>query len=369
MSDISQAVEQQEIADSILDAPLVASFPHTGNAPAQQEAPEPETQQDGTDADAFVEQEAARKAGAEFPGEKPEREQPEAQPQPQEQAQEQTPEQARESIQSQETFLRENKLIDATDTKELVFGMAESLGGSVSSFNVEELGSTSALVALSAARVEEALGQNFNQLAAQVFQGQSGPLVPAAMADEFTNRFLRSCNQEPRLWEGRIDKQLLADTVFFGDANIIHTLRSHPGVTNVSEINSSTDACLWAYGNFLRAFGQNVEEVYAANPQQFLGNAIRLADARASYLLPFVGKLGQIQPTQQRQVGQRGASRFKTNADLFDEDTLERLSLEKVGRRSGKTAGVRTPKKHTFTSNQDIFDEGAAEYEQVNGRL
>lgn len=362
MADITQALEQAEIADSILsDDNIIGSWKsdalaETPAAREQETSAESgeklaDLSTDRNDGEQLSPEEAYIQLAAQVRANGPAPEQQASQPV------ELTATQVRESMQSREAFIQEHQLNDPLSAKEFALGMTEAFGGGAMNVNIEQLGLTSALVTDSAALVHEKIGPQFEQFAASVFQGNSGPMVPAATVNEFFGRFIRSCNQDPRVWEGRVDKQLLADTVFFCDANIIDGAKKNPGISDPSQLNDPR-VSQWAYGRLLAAFGYDPEQMRQADPEQFLTNALTLADARARYVLSFIGKHEQNRPRVSARPKQNSGSPFRTNQDIFTNDVMERRALETATRKSDGDFSPKGKAPHSpFQTNQDIFDD------------
>jgi hypothetical protein len=222
--------------------------------------------------------------------------------------------------------------------------------------NVEALGSTMAKTVLSAANVYGACEGDPSRLAP----------VPPESARAFAYDFVKSFGVDPR--QVPMDHELLANTVFQAAFNFIDTVERYGSKVSDLSVLNNPDVADYFLSNFMRAFG--VEQPL---PRE---TSLKLADAFGKYILGFLPKLGAIQPpsapAKHRASSQGRSKRFRTNADIFDPEVLERLELEKV---RGDEREF-TPKPHggsawgRMRSNRDLFDnETLSAYEREHGRL
>jgi hypothetical protein len=321
--DVSNAEMQDEIANSLLGEPeAVEQTAEEQGGQFEAEEFDPHSQ------DHFVSDEIDR-AGEFFDeGTQQHARQP-AQSEQTQQPAEAMPQSIEESIQALDQTVQEYQLNDPVDAKELATDLCDAFGTSVydSGVNTEAIGSVMAKVGLSALNAFEATGGDPSKL----------PAISPESAKAFTYDFLKSWGVDPRTVE--VDAQLLSNTVFCGALNFIATYRSLGGrVTEMARLNDPQAAEQFA-GQFLRAFGVEGPIDRAS--------ALKLADAGAKHLLKLIARVEQIQPQQparpqrrasaSRSSGQQRSSsrperapgkgsgrstRFQTNTDLFDDDTM-----------------------------------------------
>jgi hypothetical protein len=250
--------------------------------------------------------------------------------QPEQQQAETAPQSVQESVAALDALVSEHSLNDAALAKDFAAGFCEAFGPDLYSAgaNVEGLGNVMAKTALSAAQVYDSVGGDLSKLPTEI--------SPEA-AKAFTYDFLKAWGVDPRTTQ--VNEQLFAGTVLQGVLNFYATYQARGGNTSVDQLNSSEMAEQFL-GNFLRAFG--------VEGQVDRGMALRLADAGGKYLLGFLGNLSAIQPqparsqrsrtsasrssVQQRSSarapGKGRSTRFRTNGDIFDDDTLNSYQRE-----------------------------------------
>jgi hypothetical protein len=371
--DITQHEFQNVVAESLLDAPIVAQFTHEGNfgnVPYPEGSEGQESVFDDAidllnegledhkaDGDFFY---AVARAGQENseedvdyelerqedlvlsaeekilrrmerdeqrepvvetrePHRQPEQRQPE-------QVQTFTPESVETAVQALDATVRQHGLNDPPSANEFASAFCESLGTDVykSGVNVEALGGTMAKASLSAMQVYEAAKGDLSII----------PPVPEASAKAFSHDLLRSIGIDPRAVQ--VDESLLANTVMQGALSFLHTYQSYGGkVTDFAKLNDGALSEQF-FGNFLRAFG-----IEGAVDR---ASAIRFADAGGKYLLSMIDKInginarnaeaqqktargksrGQRVPARFRE-GLKGskAPRFETNRDVFGESLMD----------------------------------------------
>jgi hypothetical protein len=304
MSDITEAVTQQQIADSILDdSNILGSWKGASLAETPAEAPKSEADKladlatDRTEGqrtegqpEQFTEhqtRELARKVAQ--PNEyfeKPNQQEPaQAAQQPA------TPEQVQQGIEQLDAFVQQHELNDPASAKNFASDLCQAFGSDLyqSGVNIESFGSTMAKVAVSALQTYELTGGDPSRLT---------PVSPAA-AKAFTYDFLRAFGEDPR--GVTVNEQLLANTVLYGALNFIDTYQRFGGrVTNLDQLNDPAAAEMFL-GSFLKSFGIESPVDRAV--------ALKLADAGGKYLLSIISKLGQIQPQQMRASSRRAAKR------------------------------------------------------------
>lgn len=313
--DVSNAAVQDEIANSLLGEP----------EPVEQTAEEQGGQFEEFDRsqDHFSSDETDR-AGKLFE-EAPEHVQA-RQPAPSAETQQQAepaPQSVQESVAALDALVQEHSLNDAALAKDFASGFCEAFGTDLYSAgaNVEGLGNVMAKTALSAAQAYDSVGGDLSKLPTE---------IPPESAKAFTYDFLKAWGVDPRTTQ--VNEQLLAGTVLQGVLNFYATYQARGGNTSVDQLNSPEMAEQFL-GNFLKAFG--------VEGQVDRGMALRLADAGGKYLLGFLGNLSAIQPqpvrsqrasatrsSVQRSSGRAPSkgpgrsTRFRTNGDIFDDDTL-----------------------------------------------
>jgi hypothetical protein len=349
MSDITQAVVQDEIASSLMDAPVVGSWmdgeiaDHGAEEAPTEIAEQPES--DGRLSENDVEQLAGQVAR---PGESLQREGQQSQNQPeQNQPQEATPQQIQESIQALDAVVEQHQLDDPALASEFAEGFCQAFNVDplVAGVDVKALGHTMSKVAFSAAQIYDATGGDPSKIGA----------IQPQMAQAFSSEFLRSWGVDPR--QVQVDSQQLASTVLGGVMNFFDTYQKLGGkVTNLEQLNSP-EASEYFLTSFLKAFG--VETPVDR------GMALRFADACGKYLIGFLGKVQQVQPQASRGRGQasrssasRARGKFRTNNDLYDPETLDAVANERMPRNDdAEFAAKPRAQRSRFTSNSDLFDE------------
>lgn len=352
MADITEAVHQQEVADSILDAPIVATLSHEGNfieaAEGFSDAPEGESQFENPEdylAQAVFDQEHdAQKLGddglrAKLEREGIEPEQREAAPE-REQAQEgqeqphtATPAEIQAGIEQLDNVVKEYGLNEPADAREFASDFCGAFGSDIfkAGVDVESLGGVMSKTALSALNVYRATGGDLSKI------GE----IPEQSAQAFAHDLLKGMGVDPR--SINVDAMLLARTTLGGMVNFLRTYDAYGGkVTDLAKLNDPRQAEFYLQ-NFVKAFGQDGPVNREA--------AVRFADACAKQLLRVVGKISQVNAQraqeQQRQPRSRGP---RVPAGLRD--------------------GVRGSKAPRWKTNQDIFDGATMDfYHQQHGRL
>jgi hypothetical protein len=368
MADITQAVEQQAIADSILDdSNIVGSWKAEALAeepiPTQEEAAEPDV------AEQFITAEAERRneqklANLSTDRERPEREQsqPEHEAQPEAQPQEPTPEQVRETVQALDNFNEQHQLSDDLRTKEFCLGLAE-LGQPISSTDQAELGKGLDRLALSALQTAEATPGEF-------------PSVSRAAAAELCFSVLPALGVDPR--GPNVNQEYVAN-VLHGAAVNFHRTAQAVGTDDVRRLNDPA-MVQWTFWHLAKGFGTELE--WPLSPQN-RSIAMALADRFGDYLLSYRGKVAQNYHSQEQPASRRGnsgqrqttGSRYRTNQDLFTNETEERLANEQTGRRRGgnEFSPKARAKRSQFQTNNDpgspFNDESMEIYRQQSGRL
>src|ERR1700687_2357200 len=345
MSDITDSVFQQQVADSLLeDSNIIAVLPHQGNLHPQDtgsDAERGDTVFDNPD-DYFsdvlydqqhnaavlgdeglrqklvkegrqVEEQAEEISEEERLTSSPEErgvqrlEQLEAQRaqaggeqanQPQEQEQtEQAQAPAAESVQqgiaALEATVEQHQLDDPQTAKTFSEEFCSALGTDIyrAGIDVQALGSTVAKTALSALQVYEAAQGNIESL----------PPITGESARAFSYDLLKGLGIDPRTVD--VDQQLLSQTVLGGVLNFYDTFQKYGGsVTDLAKLNDPQAAEMFL-GNFMRALGSD----QPVSRQ----TAIKVADALGNYLLGFIGK---INTANQRQEEARQGQGSRSNS-------------------------------------------------------
>lgn len=341
MSDITQAVEQEAIADSLV-APIEQS---TESAPSESESAlsslsSDRSEQFSENSDRVTTERVSqpRESVAEKSETQAERtEQAETVP-------------INDQIQQLDSFVTQNQLNDPESARTFASEFCAALGTDIyaAGINVEKMGHVMAKTAASAFSVYSEMQRTGNSL----------PNVPPESARAFTYDFLRAFGQDPR--SVQVDEMALTQTVLSGALNFIEAYnRSGGKVTDLAQLNDPRAAELF-YGQFMKAFG-----VEGAGTPADRQAALKLADAAGKYLLSFLPKLGQLQqrgnnaqPGGRTGGGRKPRQSFKTNQDIFDKEVLERLDMEKVpDKRGSEFAAKQRRQGLRFQTNRDIFDE------------
>ena len=230
----------------------------------------------------------------------------EEQPQ-QEQPQELTPAEVHERIHQLDQAVEQLGLNDQPAAQELAYSLTAPFGADPGSIDAKILGSTMSKVVLSAAQIHD--GGNFENLA---------PISPEA-AKAFTGDFLRAFGIDARAVE--VDSQRLASTMLAGTLNFLSAVKTYGVNASLERLN--TPEAAEAYVNsLLQALGQN----QPASRE----HALRLADSFGKYVLSLLQKLPQPAPQQGRQArsqarsgkpsraAKRSGSQFRTNRTGHD---------------------------------------------------
>lgn len=370
MSDISQAIVQDEIASSLMDAPIVGSWADGSLAESGVDVEsaqiEPGLEQERTDGSLSDQERDDLARSVSKPGESFQKEGAQkAQPSAEQQSQPLTAEQIQEGIVALDGVIEQHQLNDPASANEFANEFCGAFGLDVysSGVDVKGLGNVMAKTAFSALTAYDASGGDPSKLAP----------IPPASAQAFSREFLRAWGVDPR--ETAVDEQLLANTVFAGAMNFLDSYQKYGGkVSDMDQLNSP-EAAEFFLGNFLKAFGLETQVDRTM--------ALKFADAAGKYLLGFMAKVNQMQPQAQpseRRAGSgrraqssaRRSSRFQSNADIFDEETLEQIQREKMAR--SQDAEEFRPKQRAsrspFATNSDLFDGPTMDaWYRDNGRL
>jgi hypothetical protein len=270
---------------------------------------------------------------------RPEQQQAHGRPEQQQATQESTtPEQVRQQLQGLDFIIEKNQVNDPTANKEFALSMIEVFGGDASQYDSEKLGSMLNKQTLSAALFYDSVGGQLQQF----------PRVSTVVAREYAYDFLRACNQDPRMLEGKYDQQGLANLAFAVEWSCIDAVAKNPGITDPRQLNRPEN-CEWGYGTFLKLFGIDADAAKQANPQQFRESALKFGDAKMRHTLSILGRIrAQAGQTQQRQPT-RGSRRG--------------IRAPRVP--GGRVRGMQTNQDKSSPFNQETIDY----YKQQHGRL
>lgn len=348
MSDITQAVQQDEIANSILDAPIVGSWKDATLSEQPVEQPQPQSVEPGGDllADLETDRQDSRELSREESSERTHETQPDAQPQ-QEQIADPSPSQVRETVENLDAFNEQHQLADDLRTREFSLALAE-LGQPLNSINQGELGKALDRLSLSALQMAE---------------GQPGqfPSIPPSMAAELCFTVLPAIGVDPR--DPSVDREYVANTLH-GAAINIHRTAQEQGTDDVRRLNDPQMA-QFAFFHLAKGFGMQLEWPLSDAAR---GIALKLADGFAKYVLSYRQKVAQnFHPEQETQPRNRSGrkqggtpriQRFRTNNDIFDNETLERAELERVPRADARDFSPKAKRSTSrFETNSDIFSD------------
>jgi hypothetical protein len=350
MSDITQAVEQDAIAESLLSddnivARLGGGLVHEGERPPAEEA-EPDgseaylTDNEREIADTLVpdqeqeeqqaidpRDEAGRRAMEEFEHDRllDDIQRHTAEREAERQAEMQSPAKIQEGMQRLDADVEQHGLNDPVAAKAFADDFCGAFGSDpvTAGADVQALGKVMAKTALSGLKLYHETGGDASK----------APFLPAESAKAFTREFLAAWGVDARTAE-HVNERALAGTVLAGVMNFIDSYQRFGGrITDVSQLNEPAMAEQWA-NSLLTALG------YQGGVDRAV--ALKLADAGGKYVLSMISKLQQMQPQQRGQGRQsrgnsarqtarraaRGPSRFQTNQDIFDEDTMDRWQRE-----------------------------------------
>ena len=218
--DVTNAESQNEIADSILDAPIVGNWQDGAIAEEGEDQP-------GFDADAW--EDPGQEILDEF-DQQPE--QSEAQPQEQGQRAEPTAQDVEQGIQRLDQAVEQLGLNDQNAAASLAYDLTVPFGADPSSVDAKALGSTMSKVVLSAAQIFDQSGGQVNGLAP----------VPRESAQRFTSDFLRSFGLDPRTTQ--VDPQRFSNLILAGTLNFMDAARSH-GLSATMDRLNSPEAAEW----------------------------------------------------------------------------------------------------------------------------
>jgi hypothetical protein len=225
------------------------------------------------------------------------------------------PQSIHDGLQALDATIEQYQLNDPESAGEFTNAFCDAFGVNAVTAGVDAqaLGNVMSKTALSALNVYEACGGDPSRVQP----------IPEEAAQAFTREFVKSWGLDPR--EVQVDAQGLTNTVLGGVLNFLHTYQSFNGrVTDMDQLNSADNAVHYL-GGILRAFGID------AVPDRAI--AIRFADACGNYLLNFLGKVQQIQQpapkaSRSSRRGGNSPSRFQSNRDIFDDEAEEMYRRE-----------------------------------------
>lgn len=324
MSDITESLTQDVIADSLMDPESATPLPQGWGGWStlrEMETPAEESNFDANLSEAenafgdslvATEQELDEVFGGQD-WRKPQESTAQAQ---QGQSPEPTTEDIQQGMEKLDAFIEEQNLNDPASAKTFSEDFCSAFGTTSYEAGVDtkSLGQVMSKVAVSAVNAWEQAHGDPSKLP---------PVSPVAAA-AFTREFLRAWNVDSRTVE--VNSQQLAQTVFAGALNFIDTYQRLGGrVQNLEQLNSPEMAEHFL-GNFLRSFG--VETPVDRT------TALKVADAAGKYLLGFLGKLGQIPQREQTRPARQSSKssgrksshprpQMRTNRDIFSDDVLD----------------------------------------------
>jgi hypothetical protein len=298
MADITQAIEQDQIAESLLGDPQPTEY-------EQEESGEQGGQEQVDDWQQITDE--LRGETQRIQGQPAEQQEQESEPA------ELTPQAIEEGTQQLGQMVEQLGLNDSAEATLL----ATSLG--VEPARAAPLGAVMAKTALSALSIWEYCGGDISK---------AGP-IPRESAVAFAREFLPCIGIDPRM--SQANPEQLATVVMQGALSFIQAVSAHGVNAGLDRLNSP-EASEWFANSLLRCFGQSGCDRQAA---------LQLADASGRYLLSVFKKLeaqrSQEQPRQGRQSQARrsggarqrssGRSAFRTNSDIFDSEAMEEYRL------------------------------------------
>lgn len=342
MSRIENAVFEQEVASSLLSpAEQEQESAQPEQAESEYAAPGDELLNEAIadqaddrfrDGDEGAERLRSERPEVERHAQPEERLRSERAPQENEQAQraaEPTPEQVQEGIQKLDAAVEQFGLNEPADAREFASDFCSAFGTDIykAGVDVEQLGGVMAKTAVSALQVYDATGGDLSKMGA----------IPEQSAQAFAHDLLKGMGIDPRSMN--VDASLLARTTLGGMMNFLNTYASYGGkVTDLAKLNDPQAAEFYLQ-NFLKALGQG-------GPVS-RETALKFADACARQLLRVMGKVSQVNASQERQPrgrsrgqrvptqlreGIRGsrAPRFKTNEDIFDPGVVAAATTQRL---------------------------------------
>jgi hypothetical protein len=329
MSDVTESLTQDAIADSLMDPAGVTPLPQGFGWSTMREVETP-TEESGFDpnlsqeenevGDSLVDEPESREAVA-SPEEldqtlgnqawRQQAEQNQREQQPQEQPQELTPAQVHEGVERLGQEVERLGLDDPSAATQLAYELMTPFGGDPGSVDAKALGATMSKAVLSAAQIHESAGGNLQNL----------PPISPETAKVFTSHFLRAFGVDARTVP--VDSNRLASTVLAGTFNFISAVKTYGLNASLEQLNSPEAAEVYV-NSLLQAFGQN-QPVSREH-------ALRLADTFGKYVLGILGKIPQPEqarpsPRQSSRPGRKSnhsRPQFRTNRDIFSDDVLDR---------------------------------------------
>lgn len=236
-----------------------------------------------------------------------------------------TPQQIRDGLDQLDTWVSKNNLNDPAVAKDLATEFCSALGVGdpvVNGVNADALGNLMVKTGVSAMHSL----QNYNGDPSTV-----APLHPEA-ARIFTTTFLKASGiTDPR--GVQLDANIFANTMFRGAVNFLHTHRSLGGKVNDLTALNNPEMCVF--------FCQELDRAWGGDGRAPIGRmaAVKLVDALTRPLLPLVARINQMQPPPQQRSRQPRASRlerqvvrprkmprFETHTDIFDQATVGQLN-------------------------------------------
>jgi len=323
MMDVSNAEIQDEIANSLLGD----EYQDDVSDPSEAGAGEGQEEQI---ADSLGDEPQAELEADELEAQQFETEPGQEQQDPQQQV-EWTPQAIQEGLQSLASDVDRLELNDEAAAGRLSYDLTAPFGIDPASIDSKALGSTMAKVVLSAHQNFEKTGGDASQVP-----------IPRDSAVAFTNDFLRSWGLDPRTIS--INPEQFSSVILAGTMNFLQAANTYGLDASLDRLNTPEAAEAFANA-FHKCFGQNqpVTRDYA----------LKIADAGGRYILSTLKKLAahqaQAPPGQQQRSRQgrsssgarqgsgarqsqprsrAGQQRFQSNADLFDDATMDAYTRE-----------------------------------------
>lgn len=164
--------------------------------------------------------------------------------------------------------------------------------------------------------------------------------------------------------------ELVANTVRYAICNLFDTLVRNPGITDVRQFNDKQMA-VW----FCEALGYGLTGKNDVDERSAVEFVNRVSQRIVDDLIPRARQASQGPGSRHapRRSGPRssGIQEWQTNNDLF-EGAREMLANEKVGKANGGTdfSPKARAQRSPFASNQDLFDSETMDYwQREHGRL
>src|SRR5579864_557911 len=224
-----------------------------------------------------------------------------------------TPQAIQQGIEQLDQAVTAMGLNDELAAKTLAYELTAPFGTDPAGIDHQALGSTMAKMTLSAVQI-------FNSTYGD--PANVAP-IPRDAAVAFTNDFLRSWGIDPR--NSSVNPEQFSSVMLAGAMNFLDAVNTYGVNASMDRLNSAEGA-QW--------FADAVHKCFGLSDPVTRERALAIADAGGKYMLSVLKKLGsqaqqQPQPrasrsarSSQQQKSTRARSRFKSNQDIFDEDTI-----------------------------------------------